>query len=75
MQPKVLVLFAHPLYEKSLINKSLCRVYKNNENITFHDLYEIYPEFDIDIKHEKELLRSHDIIIWHHPFYWYSCPP
>ena len=24
---------------------------------------------------EKELLLAHDIIIWQHPFYWYSAPP
>ena len=29
----------------------------------------------IDVVREKELLSQHDIIIWHHPFYWYSCPP
>lgn len=75
MPQKVLVLFAHPLYERSLINKNLCQVYKDKEGITFHDLYEVYPEFEIDTKYEKSLLLSHDIIIWHHPFYWYSCPP
>jgi len=75
MQSKILVLFAHPLYERSLINKNLCKAYKNVEGITLHDLYEAYPDFEIDTKYEKSLLLNHDIIIWHHPFYWYSCPP
>jgi glutathione-regulated potassium-efflux system ancillary protein KefG len=26
------------------------------------------------VKKEQELLLEHDIIIWHHPFYWYSAP-
>lgn len=39
-----------------------------------HDLYELYPEFDIDIEREKELLVNHDIIIWQHPLFWYSGP-
>ena len=43
--------------------------------ITFHDLYEKYPDFNIDIENEKKLLADHQIIIWHHPFYWYSAPP
>jgi glutathione-regulated potassium-efflux system ancillary protein KefG len=47
----------------------------DSENITFHDLYEEYPNFDIDVKKEQALLSQHDIIIWHHPMYWYSCPP
>ena len=75
MQQKILVLFAHPLYEKSLINRNLCRAYDNMANITFHDLYEAYPDFEIDTVYEKALILSHDIIIWHHPLYWYSCPP
>ena len=44
------------------------------EGITFHDLYQSYPEFDIDVKHEQELLEQHQIIVLHHPFFWYSTP-
>jgi glutathione-regulated potassium-efflux system ancillary protein KefG len=39
-----------------------------------NDLYENYPDFFIDVKREQQLLLNHDIIIWHHPFYWYSAP-
>jgi glutathione-regulated potassium-efflux system ancillary protein KefG len=46
-----------------------------DKRITFHDLYEEYPDFNINVELEKQLLLDHDIIIWHHPFYWYSCPP
>jgi glutathione-regulated potassium-efflux system ancillary protein KefG len=72
---KVLILFAHPLYEKSLVNKTLLNNIPNSNNITVHDLYELYPEFDIDVKYEQELVEAHDIVIWQHPLYWYSCPP
>jgi len=75
MSNKILILFAHPLYEKSSANKALVEHIPDSENITFHDLYETYPEFDIDVKKEQELLNLHDIVIWHHPMYWYSCPP
>ena len=44
------------------------------EGITFNNLYEEYPDFHIDIKKEQDQLLNHDIIIWHHPFYWYSAP-
>ena len=43
-------------------------------NVRMHDLYEAYPDFDIDVEREKELLLAHDVIIWQHPFYWYSAP-
>jgi len=75
MSNKILILFAHPLYEKSSANKALVTHIPDSENITFHDLYEAYPEFDIDVKKEQELLNLHDVVIWHHPMYWYSCPP
>ncbi|QWX85217.1 NAD(P)H-dependent oxidoreductase [Cellulophaga sp. HaHaR_3_176] len=72
---KILVLFSHPKFEKSRVNAALVNQIKNIEGVTFCDLYEIYPDFHIDVDAEKKLLEEHDIIIWHHPFYWYSCPP
>lgn len=47
---------------------------KNVEGLTVHNLYEEYPDFFIDVKREQQLLLEHDIIIWQHPFYWYSAP-
>ena len=75
MPTKILILFAHPLFEKSNAHRALVRHIPESPNITFHDLYQEYPEFDIDMKREQELLYNHDIIIWQHPMYWYSCPP
>lgn len=44
------------------------------ENVTFHDLYESYPEMDIDIDEEQRLMEENDCIVFHHPMYWYSAP-
>lgn len=71
---RILVEFAHPAIQKSRINKQLIQVAKENKNVTLNDLYENYPDFFIDVKREQELLLAHDIIVWHHPFYWYSAP-
>lgn len=75
MPNRILIIFAHPLFEKSNANDALVRNIPSSPNITFHDLYQEYPEFDIDMQREQELLYNHDIIVWHHPMYWYSCPP
>jgi glutathione-regulated potassium-efflux system ancillary protein KefG len=75
MANKILVLFAHPRFERSANNQLLVRQIPVIPEITFHDLYEEYPDFNIDIEKEKKLLADHNIIIWHHPFYWYSAPP
>ena len=71
---KVLILFAHPALQKSRVNKHLIAGLKNLNGITFHDLYQRYPDFDIEIKQEQKLLEEHDVIIFHHPFFWYSTP-
>jgi len=71
---KILVLFAHPNYQKSVLNKSLNNQYIDMPNITFHDLYEEYPNFIIDIQREQSLLDAHNIVIFQHPLYWYSYP-
>lgn len=72
---RILILFAHPLYEKSRVHKALVEAIPRHEDLLVHDLYECYPDFNINIKEEQELLLKHDIIIWQHPLYWYSIPP
>jgi glutathione-regulated potassium-efflux system ancillary protein KefG len=71
---KVLILFAHPALEKSRVHACMIRHLRSLSGITFHDLYEVYPDFDVDVKKEQKLLLEHDIIILQHPFYWYSAP-
>ena len=70
----ILILFAHPAFEKSRVNRQLVQAVQNIEGVTFHDLYELYPDFGIDIKIEQDLLENHETIVFHHPFYWYSAP-
>ncbi|WP_026897520.1 NAD(P)H-dependent oxidoreductase [Daejeonella oryzae] len=72
--PSILILFAHPAFEKSRTHKELIRKISGLENVTINDLYEEYPDFDINVEREKELLLKHDILIFQHPFYWYSMP-
>lgn len=43
-------------------------------HVTVQDLYELYPEFDVDPRAEQELLEQHPIIVFQHPLYWYSTP-
>jgi glutathione-regulated potassium-efflux system ancillary protein KefG len=71
---RVLVLFAHPVLERSRVNKRLVAAVRDLPDVTVHDLYEAYPTFAIDVAREQELLREHDAIVFQHPFYWYSTP-
>jgi len=71
---KILIIFAHPAINKSKIHKRLIDSVESLNGITINNLYEIYPDFYIDIYREQQLLIEHDIIVWQHPFYWYSSP-
>ena len=72
--PRILILFAHPALEKSRVHYKMIRQIRRLPNITFHDLYQVYPDLDIDVEYEKKLLLQHDIVVFQHPFYWYSAP-
>ncbi|TDH27402.1 NAD(P)H oxidoreductase [Segetibacter sp. 3557_3] len=71
---KILVLFAHPALEKSRVHSRMLYHIRKLKDLTINDLYEEYPDFDVDVEREQRLLLQHDVIIWQHPFYWYSAP-
>lgn len=71
---KLLILFAHPMIHRSNVNKAMIEAVRDLDGITVHDLYAAYPDMYIDVAHEQALLRTHDIVIFQHPFYWYSTP-
>lgn len=70
----ILVLYAHPAPHKSRVNRRLAAAAREVEGVTFRDLYELYPDFLIDVEEEQKLLKEHDVIVLQHPFYWYSAP-
>jgi glutathione-regulated potassium-efflux system ancillary protein KefG len=74
MPKRVLILFAHPALHRSRVNRYLCEAVRAVPGVTFHDLYEAYPDSFIDVDREQTLLREHDVIVWQHPFFWYSSP-
>lgn len=71
---RVLILFAHPALEKSRVNRRLIAAVRDLPGVTFHDLYEAYPDFMIHVEKEQALLGQHDVVILQHPFFWYSPP-
>lgn len=71
---RVLVLFAHPVLERSRVNRRLLEAIRELDGVRVHDLYEEYPTLAIDVRREQALLLEHDVIVFQHPFYWYSAP-
>ena len=71
---KIAILFFHPLSHKSRVNQMLLETVKDLEGVTVRYMYDLYPDFHIDVKAEQQVLVETDLIIWQHPFYWYSAP-
>jgi glutathione-regulated potassium-efflux system ancillary protein KefG len=71
---RVLILLAHPVLERSAVNRRLAAAVTGLEGVTLRDLYERYPTSDIDVAEEQAVLLEHDVVLFQHPFYWYSTP-
>lgn len=71
---KVLIVFAHPALERSRVNRRLIEAVAGMDGVEVHDLYDAYPDFDIDVRNEQARLEAHDVVVLQHPFYWYSAP-
>ncbi len=72
---KTLVLFAHPYFEYSRTNARLVQAYQGLEHVTFRDLYEEYPDFNILTYIERKRLVYYDRLIFHFPLIWFGMPP
>ncbi len=71
---RVLVLLAHPSLERSEVNRPMADALIGIDGVTAIDLYAEYPDFQIDIDCEQQRLRTHDVVVFQHPLYWYSTP-
>ncbi|MFE3892663.1 NAD(P)H-dependent oxidoreductase [Priestia sp. YIM B13446] len=71
---KTLVIVAHPNLTTSVINKTWKDRLIQETDITVHDLYATYPNGNIDVAYEQQLLLEHERIVFQFPFYWYSSP-
>lgn len=73
--PRILLNVFHPNLESSRGNRALTEAARNLPNLTLRDMGKLYAgNRPIDIKAEQKLLLDHDVIVFQHPFYWYSGP-
>jgi glutathione-regulated potassium-efflux system ancillary protein KefG len=73
-KPRILLNLFHPDIDNSRGNKILSQRIRDLPHVTFRDVYREYPDFKIDVRHEQQLLLDNDLIVFQHPFYWYSSP-
>jgi len=74
MPPKTLWYVIHENLAASSGNRTLLETARGLPGVTIVDLYASYPDFNIKVEREQELLRAHDLVVFQHPFYWYSSP-
>lgn len=73
---KTLIIVTHPNIKSSLINKRwIEELTKYPEKYVVHQLYETYPNEQIDVLAEQKLVEQHDRIVFQFPYYWFNCPP
>ncbi|WP_370078332.1 NAD(P)H-dependent oxidoreductase [Streptacidiphilus sp. MAP12-16] len=72
---RTLVIVAHPNLTESRANATRLAEIKDLDNVTVHDLYQAYPDFNIDVAREQQLLREHDTVVLQFPVFWYSVTP
>ncbi|MBB3130648.1 glutathione-regulated potassium-efflux system ancillary protein KefG [Paenibacillus rhizosphaerae] len=72
---KTMVIVSHPDLSRSKANRALLEALPKHTDIHVRDLYQEYPDWQIDADREKQLLLAYDRIVLQFPFYWYSSPP
>jgi len=67
--------FSHPNQDKSIVNKMILEKIKElKTDLEIRNLDQLYPDFNIDVPIEQNILRQTDKIILLFPVYWVGMP-
>jgi glutathione-regulated potassium-efflux system ancillary protein KefF len=72
--PEVLVLYAHPAPQRAPLMRTLAATARALPGVLVQDLYERYPDFDVDGARERSLLAHARLLVLLHPIRWYGMP-
>ncbi|MEO7760665.1 MAG: glutathione-regulated potassium-efflux system oxidoreductase KefF [Betaproteobacteria bacterium] len=70
----ICVIHAHPYPRHSRACRALLEAIRPIPDLEVRSLYDLYPDFDIDIAVEQDALARAQLVVWLHPLYWYSVP-
>jgi len=68
------LIYAHPYPDRSRANRAMLAGVRDMPELEVRSLYDLYPDFAIDVEAEQEALLRADIVVWQAPFYWYGLP-
>jgi glutathione-regulated potassium-efflux system ancillary protein KefF len=70
----ILVIHAHPYPRTSRATAALLEAIRDLPGVEVRSIYELYPDFDIDVAAEQAALERADMVALMHPLYWYAVP-
>ena len=70
----IVILYAHPYPDRSRANRALLRSVEDLPYVSLRSLYDLYPDFAIDVQAEQRALADASAVVLQHPMYWYSVP-
>ena len=70
----VLVIYGHPYPRRSRACAALLGAIRDLPGVEVRALYDLYPDFDIDVQAEQAALERAGLVVWLHPLYWYTAP-
>jgi len=73
--PMIDVVYAHPYPDRSVANRALVAALEGLPGLRFASLYDLYPDWAIDVDAEQAALEGADLLVLQHPLHWYGCTP
>lgn len=70
----VIVLYAHPAPQRAPLMRALAAAAADLPGVLVRDLYELYPDFDVDGPAERALLEGARLAVFLQPIRWYGMP-
>jgi glutathione-regulated potassium-efflux system ancillary protein KefF len=68
----IVVVFAHPYPGASRACAALVAALHGLAGTEVRSLYDLYPDFDVDVAAEQAALARAGLVVWLHPMHWYG---
>ncbi len=71
---RALVVFADASLHRSRISRRIADALAGLPGVQVQDLYQLYPDFYIDVRRERELLKAAPLVVFVFHLGWYAMP-
>lgn len=71
---RALVVYADPSLHRSRISRRVADAVASLPGVRVQDLYQLYPDFYIDVRRERELVKAAPLLVFVFQLGWYAMP-